>query len=168
MTRRYFAFTSSAAIAASREFLAQRVLLKQQGKAIADAFGGTPLYSTTLHGNTFVGLRFTPPMDAPQWTKPDPLTGIQRPRATSTSRGAALASLVELRAKFEALKPTAVADLEPVFKACGTNWGDLLWGGVGYHCAEDGVYLATELDLSRAGTEITGGDFDAAVRRSDV
>jgi len=168
MTRRYFAFTSPAAIAASRAFLAQRALLKQQGKAIADAFGGSPLYSTTLHGNSFLGLRFTPPMEPQQWTKPDPLTGIQRPRAISTSRGAALASLVELRARFEALKPTAVADLAPVFAACGTDWGNLLFGGVGYHCAEDGVYLATELDLSHAGSEITGSQFDAAVRRSDA
>ncbi|MEV8518625.1 hypothetical protein ABZR86_02395 [Dyella marensis] len=169
MTRRYFAFTSPAAVVASRTFLAQRALLKQQGKAIADAFGGSPLYSTTLHGNSFLGLRFTPPMEPQQWTVPDPLTGVQRPRVTSGRRGAALASQVELRARFEALKPTAVADLRPVYAACGLNsWGDLPFGGVGYHCAEDGVYLATELDLSHAGSEITGSQFDAAVRRSDA
>jgi hypothetical protein len=166
--RRYFAFTSPAAIKASRAFLAQRALMKQQGKAIGEAFGGIPLFAYSVHGESFLGLRFVPPMEPPLWTRPDPATGVQRPRAVSTSRGAALTALVELRARFEALKPTAVADLGPVFAACGTDWGNLLFHGVGYHCFEQGVYLSTSLDLSSKGTELTGSQFDAAVREGTV
>ena len=168
MTRRYFAFTSPAAVQASREFLAQRALLKQQGKAIADAFGGIPVFATTLNGMSFLGLRFVPPLESQLWTAPSPATGIQHPRENDFGRGAARAAAIELRAKYEALRPASVVSKAPVYEATGMTWTCHMLGAIGHHCTEDGIYVVSDRDHTQYGTEISEATFNAAVHGSDV
>lgn len=159
---RYYRFTSPAVSEAIATHSAQVKLLHEQGDAIAAAFGGKPLYSFSITGKRFHGLVFTPRLISPLWTKPDAKNGhVQWPR-----RGKGLAAdrqaMLELRERWDALAPTASVDYDVVYKACGTDWGALIFAGGDFNIVGDMVYLVTRIDLTATGEEITGGEFQRA------
>ncbi len=163
---RYYRFTSPEAQAAGREYSAQQKLLTEQARAVAEHFGGKALYMRSVHGRTFAGLRFEPPLDSPLWTKPDKVRcGPQRPRMSARGHRA---DLEDLRAQWMALMPTAEPRTDAMFKACGTDWGALLFSPLAYVIRDDAIYLATSLDLTARGQEITGGEYNAAVKATDA
>jgi hypothetical protein len=158
---RYYRFTAPAVLYAVRQYAAESQTLTQHAHALAEAFGGRPLYSHSLHGRSFHGLVFEPPQDhTVLWTKPDFKSGrIQRPR--STCPRAHRDALKDLRERWNALLPTFRPSLDPVWKACGTDWGALIFCGVGYLMRDDAFFVTTAATLT-GGVEITGSDYAAA------
>lgn len=159
--RRYYRFTSPEALTASRQYAAECIELQNQAKALGNEFGGKPLFSTGLHGRGFAGLVFDPRLDSPHWTKPDKRNGnVQRLR--SSVPAPLRAEHVAMKARWEAAEPTAKPSTDALFKAFGTDWGVLLFTGIGYVLTDTAVYVVTSLDLSKHGQEITGGEYQAA------
>jgi hypothetical protein len=160
-TYRYYRFTSPEAMEASRQYTADCVLLQEQAELLGKEFGGNPVFYSGVHGRGFAGLKFTPALDSPLWTKPEKKFGdVQRIRASVKAAMRPEHDLVKTR--WEAFKPTARPDTAPLFKACGTDWGQLMFSGIGYTLRDDAVYMTTALDLTEHGQEITGGEYQAA------
>lgn len=161
MTTRYYRFTSTAVLDAVREFCAHVKILQHQARTMAEAFDGRPLYGTSVHGRSFIGLVFDSPKDSTLWTKPDRQNrGAQQPRAKVAA--AHRSELDALRERWKLLQPTMRPSLDAVWEACGTDWGMLLFEGAGYVMREDAFFVATRGDLSARGEEITGGEYAAA------
>jgi hypothetical protein len=161
MTIRYYRFTTAPVLDAVLEFSAHVKILQNQSRALAEAFGGRPLYGTSVHGRSFCGLIFDPPKDSILWTKPDRHNrGAQQLRAKVAAAHRSESNA--LRARWQALQPTIRPSLDAVWAACGTDWGTLLFGGAGYIMRDTAFYVATRADLSAIGEEITGGEYDAA------
>lgn len=163
MSVRYYRFSQPAVLATAKSYIDDCGLLNEQISVLVKEFGGRSIVANNVHGRRFAGLVFSPAKDAALWTKPDrQCMGTQRPR--SKVPAAQRDALAELTERWTALQPTIHPSLDALLTACGTDWGNLLFGGFGYKLTDHAVCIATSLDLSASGEEITGGDYEAAAR----
>lgn len=161
MTIRYFRFTTPLVLDAMCQFKADVAAMNKKANDLAADFSGTPLYSHSIHGTHFAGLVFDPPKDSTLWTKPDRKSaGLQRLRTNVPAKHRE--ELETLKARWKSLETTNEASLDAVLKACGTDWGNLLFAKFGYVMTDSAMFIATSLDLSANGEEITGGEFEAS------
>jgi hypothetical protein len=161
MIIRYYRFTAAAVLNAVRQYCADVETLQHQAHALAEAFGGRPLYGTSVHGRSFCGLIFDPPKDTTLWTKPDRQNrGAQQLRCKVAAEHRD--ELNALRERWKALQPTMRPPLDAVWEACSTDWGQLLFGGAGYVMRDTAFFVATRIDLTASGEEITGGEYEEA------
>ena len=157
---RYFKITDPAALAAWEQYCSDVDAMTAEGRAFAErlAPGRAKAWYTTGPQRSVAGFSFSPPMTAPEWTKPERQNLIQRPRAKVAP--AAKQALSDLNAIWKDY-PTQVADLEPVLKTFGFSWG-FFYGYTMF--AQDGaLYFATGDGAQQiSGEEILGSEFAAA------
>jgi hypothetical protein len=136
-------------------------------KAFAAEFGGKPYNLRNTHGENFGGLIFTPKRDKMLWTMPD-RNGGQQPRAKPRP-GATEAQREEhkaLREKWVALYPKRSVSSDALYKAIGTEWGALLFSGIGYAERDGWFYVHTSVALNDRMTEILGSEYDTAFKKA--
>ncbi|KII38382.1 hypothetical protein [Pseudomonas fluorescens] len=158
-------------LAAWAAYAEQNTEVVAEAKAFADHFNATPVYRHDLFGQSFFGLKFSPALTSPLWTKPGD-GDTQRPRAalprdvsrTSTpeAKKRLNASLKELDAKYNENLPKAKASLEPLWESIGTDWGNLLLCGVGFFATVEAVYVSTSARLNDRMTEILASEYATA------
>lgn len=132
-------------------------------QAFADQFGGKGRVSYSLDKYRFAGVQFDTAQPTDIWTKPDK-NRFQFPRGAAKPRLGAdrLAALKELRAKWEAGVPKQSVDIAPLYAAMGTDWGILLFHGIGYFTHNDTLYVSTGVILNDKMQEILGSEYKAA------
>jgi hypothetical protein len=132
--------------------------------------GATALFSTSFHsGRRFYGLKFSPAMPQPLWTKPDPKTGMsQFPRASlpSSIKGEERKKMAEdlkaLREDFRANEPKGKADMEEFLETMGLSSGALFFCGYKQVVVDGVIYIDTSAKPSDVMIEILGSEFEAS------
>lgn len=158
-------------LAAWAAYAEQNTEVVAEAKAFAEQFEATPVYRHDLFGRSFFGLKFSPALISPLWTKPGD-GDTQRPRAalprdvsrTSTpeAKKRLNASLKVLDARYCKNFPKGKASLEPLWESIGTDWGSLLLCGVGFFATDDAVYVSTSARLNDRVTEILASEYSTA------
>lgn len=168
---RTYKTTDQAANAARQKYLADCDQLRAEARAFAQRYpGAQPVFDHSAHGMRFHGLRFTPELNDPLWTKANASTGmVQRPRTapSKVSKGAErrqqIEQLAELNTAYRDNAPLWEADQEPVWKAIGTDWGSVMFGGMMYFEQDGCLYLRTSASLADHCVEILTSEFDLAL-----
>lgn len=175
MSTRYYRISYPEALAAWDAYEQASDAVDDSCKAFAAQHpGASPVYSFSVHGQAFHGLRFDPPKVSPLWTVAQSKDGmVQRPRSAlpksfKGDRPAALQELKALKDAWAAAVPTrgrgGFASRDVLWAALGTDWGSLLFNGITWHRQGDAIYVATPAKLDPRAVEITGSEFDAAKR----
>lgn len=169
MTTRYYRIDYPEAMDAWRAFRKEAAALRAAANDFAAQYPNAKArMSHSVHGLAFAGLEFSPPCDSPLWTKPNRKYGnIQQPRSALPRQGiadrkAAAIELGALRAKYLEHRPTTNASTDAFWKSIGTDWGNLLFGGIAYVEHGEAMYVATSATLDPRAIEITGGEYEAA------
>lgn len=165
---KYYRVATPAVQAAWETYAAENAVLDAQASQFAAMFdNAVPVYVRSLHGREFRGLRFDPAMPTDVWTVPDKKSGrVQRPRARLAG-SACRDRIVQLKAvqdTYDAHRPKAKSDFEPVLQAIGTHWGDLLFNAFGMAWRDGVLYVATTAPLSTDCVEINGSEYDNATK----
>jgi hypothetical protein len=167
----YYKTSAPEVLAAWKAYKERVDRLQELGEAFARRFeGATALFQFSIHsGRTFYGLKFSPPMPQPLWTKPDPKAeSSQFPRQSlppgtkGDERKALKAELERLKDDFKEHKPKDKADLEPFLASMGLGGGKLFFAGYRQVVTPDCIYVSTSATPSEAMTEILGSEFEAA------
>lgn len=132
--------------------------------------GATALFSTSMYsGRSFYGLKFSPAMPQPLWTRPDPKAeGSQFPRqclppgTKGDERKALKVELTKLREDFNEHKPKGKADMQPFLEAMGLGGGAMFFNSYRHIAKADCLYVSTSAKPSNVMTEILGSEFEAA------
>ena len=158
-------------LAAYAAYAEKNIEVVAEAKAFADQFNATPVYRHDLFGRSFFGLKFSPALTSPLWTKSGD-GDTQRPRtalprdvsrtSTPEARKRLNASLKELGAKYSENFPQIKASLEPLWESIGTDWGNLLLCGVGFFATDEAVYVSTSARLNDRVTEIFASEYSKA------
>lgn len=168
---RYYRADAPAVREAWTTYQAECAAVVDEAKIFASRFrGAAPVFASGLHGRRFHGLAFDPPMPTDIWTLPDRKEGnVQRPRAKIADK-AARADPERIEAHNDAValfainKPTKKADIDRIFAALGTDWGNMLFGGYAIVERDGSLFVRTLAQLGALCIEITGGEFEAAKR----
>lgn len=140
--------------------------LADAGKAFADEFGGEPVFLRSIHGTSFAGVRFHPLKPRAAWTVPNK-SGVQSPRAKLAKQDPNEHEKAEhkrVRARWKDAFPKQEVSMDALYEAIGTDWGDLLFNGVGWIDRDDCFYFATKAQLNDRMTEILGSEYEAAAK----
>jgi hypothetical protein len=158
-------------LAAFAAYAEQNTEIDAQAKAFADLFGAKPVYRLDFSGRSFFGLKFTPALSSPLWTKPRD-GDTQQPRSvlhrdisrTSTpeARKRLNAELKTLNAKYSDNFPKGKALLDQFWESMGTDWGSLLLSGVGFFPTDEIIYVTTSARLNDRVTEILESEYRKA------
>jgi hypothetical protein len=158
-------------IAAARQYQADSEAVQQLGEAFAARYpNAKPLFYSDVAGRCFHGLKFTPALTDPLWTKPLPARGgIQTPR-TAPAKGSKgverrqqIEQLAELNNSYREHMPQFKADREALWEALGTDWGSVLFGGF-QSFEQDGVfYFKTAIPEREGWVEILASEYDLAL-----
>lgn len=168
---RYYKTNDPTALAARKQYLADCDQLRAAANAFATRYpGAKPVFKHSAHGLHLYGLRFTPELKDPLWTKASAGTGmIQRPR-TSPLKGSKgeerrrqIEQLAELNIAYREHFPQCEADQELVWKALGTDWGSVMFGGMKYFDHDGHLYMRTSAKLADYCVEILGSEYDLAL-----
>lgn len=149
-------------MAAVTTMQAENKALHAAGAAFGEAFGGKPFYLRD-HNVHFGGLVFTPRKDRMFWTVPGK-HDEQAPRAKPRP-GATAPQREEhntLRAKWLAEWTKLRVSADAMYEAIGTDWGSLLFSGIGYAERNGWLYVTTKASLNDRMTEILGSEYRAA------
>lgn len=144
--------------------------IRNQGREFASHFGGQLLVQNDTHGYRVAGVKFTPPKDRRYWTVPNENDcGGQRPRS-SVAKANAVEKLEQkvLKEDFDARFPRAVALMEPVLNAIGTNEGMLFFAKFSMFEHDGFLWVKTNVDLAPCMVEILGSEFEAAKTAHDA
>lgn len=152
-----------AALAALADHQTKIDALVEQSREIGEKFDGKPIYSNNLGDVSFSGLalnNYHSREDKALWTAPDRSSGVSRPR-TGRVKGRA-AEVEDLRKRYCSMLPATVR-FDPVWKAIGVDWGNLLFSG--YHLFElnGTIYFKSSAPVGPVMTEILGSEFSKAV-----
>ncbi|WP_141229021.1 hypothetical protein [Pseudomonas fragi] len=167
----YYKTSDAGVLAAWRIYRADCDKLKVLANEFAATYpGAESLVRTDWHsGRSFYGLKFTPAMPQPLWTKPDDKTGqSQFPRRALPSgtkgeeRKALNAELKKLREDYEQRRPKYKADMQPFLDSMGLGGGALFFAGYKHIVTDDCLYVRTSAKPSEVMTEILGSEFEAA------
>jgi hypothetical protein len=167
---RYYRIEYPEAIAAWDAYDSAVLALKTDCDAFAAKYpGARPVFSFSVHGQRFFGLRFTPVLNSPLWTIAQERTGfVQRPRSAlpksfKGDRKIAERERKALESDWASNIPEAVIgegpSLDQLWKSLGTHWGDLLFGGIKRFRKGAAIYVATSVKLDPRAAEITGGEY---------
>jgi len=168
---RTYKTTDQKVIAANRQYEADCETLQQLGQAFAARYpNAKAVFITSVDGREFYGLRFTPAMTDPLWTKPLPARGgIQTPR-TAPNRGSKgaerrqqIEQLAELNTRYREHRPEFKADRDPLWEALGTDWGSILMGGFQSFEQDGALYFKTAVTEREGWVEILGSEYDLAL-----
>lgn len=167
----FYKSSAKEVLAAYAAYAEQNTEVVAEAKAFAEQFKATPVYKHDIFGRSFFGLKFSPALTSPLWTKPGD-GDTQRPRgalprdvsrtSTPEAKKRLNASLKELDAKYSENYPKAKASLEPLWESIGTDWGSLLLCGVGYFATAEAVYVSTTASLNDRVTEILASEYSTA------
>lgn len=159
------------------EYQVEAEKIQVAGNAFAEQFeGAKALFTNSVHfGYRFFGLRFSPAINSPIWTKPDYKSGYyQRPRSTvqagvkGEERKALKVELDALKAKWKAGEPKEKASLDAFLESIGTHSGNLIFSAYKQFIGADGTfYFQTSVSLSNV-VEILGSEFDAAEKAAEA
>lgn len=167
---RYYRINYAEALAAWDAYEKTAEQLEADCRAFAENFtGATPIFSFSVHGQRFHGLRFTPIIDSPLWTIAAKREGyVQRPRSAlpksfKGDRKAAANELKGLWTDWACKMPDSIVgqgpDLDGLWSALGTHWGDLLFNGIKRFRRGGCIYVCTGASLDPRAQEITGGEY---------
>lgn len=142
---------------------ADRESLVVAGQKFASAFGGALIMARS--SNEFYvcdGLVFDPIKVDPFWTKPNKkMNNAQKPRALS-ARLNGKTELIRLNKLWFENYPSTRVSANPLYEVMGTDWGHVMFSGLGWmHCG-DYFYVTTPLALNELMVEITVTEFRAA------
>lgn len=167
----YYKTSEKEAVAAYAAYAEQNTGVVAEAKAFADRFNATPVYRHDLFGRSFFGLKFSPALTSPLWTKPGD-GDTQRPRtalprdisrtSTPEARKRLNAMLKALYAEYSENFPKGKASLEPLWESIGTDWGSLLLCGVGFFATDEAIYVSTPARLNDRVTEIIASEYNKA------
>lgn len=171
MTTRYYKTNDSGVLTAVEQHRANVRAVHEAGAAFGKLFDGQPVYAASATDVHFAGLRFTPRRDRRLWTAPDSqYRDVQRPRTTLPSGGDNRAqekvTLEDLKAKWKASYPKERAELQVIFEALGTDWGNAMMSGYQWFEHDGYFYFGSGMKLNDAMVEIFGSEFDAAYQAS--
>lgn len=168
---RYYRVTTPTVLQAWASYSEEVRALQAKGDAFAAMYpNAKAVFSYSVHGTSFYGLKFSPAMPPELWTLPDAKAGdTQRPRlslskkSSAAWRRSAAQQLKDLNAGWTENLPRDRPSLDSFWKSIGTDWGILMFVGIQYHLAPDSsaIYIATKRPLAPHCTEITGGEFEA-------
>lgn len=164
MSAAFYKSNDGGLLAAWVNYEVETAKVSAAGKAFAEHFGGKLLTRSDFHGRSVAGLRFIPAKDDPLWTKPDQqASGMQHPRrslrkGTKEQRKDLADLLIEWSDRF----PKEKADLEPVLKAMGTDWGSLFFSGIKFFQHDGAIYVSTSVTLAPCMVEILASEYNAA------
>ena len=167
----YYKTSDAGVLAAWKAYRESADRLQVLGEDFAKRFvGATSLFQTSFHsGRNFYGLKFSPAMPQPLWTKPDPKAdNSQFPRASlppgtkGEERKALKAELQKLQDEFKAHKPNDKADLQPFLDAIGLGGGALFFNSYKQVVTPECIYISTSARPGAVMTEILGSEFEAA------
>ena len=142
----------------------ERAELRDLANSFAKRFGTDKyLILRDVHGYHFGGLKFDPARDRRFWSVPDRQFGTQYPRKnvpgmTADEKASHKVLLTEWEENVPKLRPS----LEPIYSSIGTDWGNLLFAGIGWFLHDGFLYLETTAKLADHVTEILGSEFKAA------
>jgi hypothetical protein len=172
-TIRYYVVDSAEVMAAWNAYAAAKLEVKAAGDAFAARYpGAKAVFSYSVDGMKFYGLRFEPPLTSPLWTKPQVMQGkIQRPRSSLpkgqnargiTDRAQAAIELGELLREWGNNSPKKEANTDALYRSLGADWGNFWMGGLSCSAHDGKLYIATHVELKAPSMEITGGAYNAA------
>jgi len=159
---RYYKTDNPAVLAIHAQIEAAKDVLLAGAKAVAAEFNGRPMFSHNIHSYEFANLVLNDYYDRADrdfWTKPNRQTQISSPR-TSKVKGKSQEQADFIKKYYE-MAPKSV-DLEPLYKAMGTDWGNLCFSGYTMFFVDGTLYFGTSAALGEVMTEIMGSEFDAA------
>lgn len=167
MSKAYYKTSAPEVLAALDERTEKCAALRARGQALQAHFGAKDLIvsSNSIDGYRIRGIAFDPPKDRRLWTVPDrEACGMQRPRQSITkATPEEKAELARLKADWKELFPTEAVPFEPVLRAMGTSWGNLMFGGGFSMFKRDGVvYVAASIKLNEQMVEILASEYQAA------
>ncbi len=167
----YYKTSDAGVLAAWRAYRESADRLQAQGEEFAKRYiGATALFQTSMHsGRNFYGLKFSPAMPQPLWTKPDEKTGSSQfprralpPGTKGDERKALKVELTKLQDDFKQHAPKDKADLQPFLDAIGLGCGALFFSSYKHVITAECIYISTSAKPSEALTEILGSEFEAA------
>lgn len=161
----YYKTNDTAVMAVWRGINTTHKALAEQASKFAEAHGASgSIRQSGLTDIRFGGLVFDPKKDSKLWTKPYRESRMQRPRQSVSGLSAdEKVEHKELLTLWSVGVPKLTVDLRPLYEAMGTDWGQLLFSGIGYFEGADGyLYVQTGGLLSPCMVEILGSEFDAA------
>lgn len=158
----YYKTNHPTVIQAMADFRASRDELIAKSKVFADAWGGKPVILRDMHCVWLAGLTFSPRKDKPMWTCPDRQHSVQAPRKACLPKDQKEQGLAVYK-KWHEEFPTDRISLKFIYESFGTDWGNLLFAGIGYFEGVDGfVYVETSAKLADHMAEILGSEYQAA------
>lgn len=169
MTTKYYKTNNASVLAAHHDFHQQVNGLREQANIWAAQFDAEPVYSVTTSHTMLVGLRLnnrTKRDDAVFWT--NPIRGgsdCSWPRARmKKDHKLHKDELVALTEKYNSTMPVNRSiSREHLLSAVGTDWGNVMFGGLKYFKHDGFLYFATGAVLQGC-AEILGSEFEAAER----
>lgn len=166
MTTKYYRIENKAALDAWDAEEEAKDDLRASVQPLIDQFGGEPMFSSDATSYTFAGLRFCEqPADQELWRKPGPRAGIQEPRRTLKKASPELRQrhkeLIEL---WDSLYPESKrVEKEPLYKAIGTHWGNVLFTGIAMFRLKNSIFVAYGGTLNcDDAVEINGTEYESA------
>lgn len=172
MSNKYF--KSDAPVVLSAFFAQQKAKqeLLVESKKIATKFDGSAVFSSSLNGISFYGIKlnnYHTRDDNILWTSPERSSEVSRPRSsikkqaewTKVQFSEIKQRLVDLKQQYEAIEWPVKVDIEPLLSAIGTSSGMLFFNGLCMFEHNGALFIKTSLTLSNC-TEILGSEFDAA------
>lgn len=162
---KYYKTNNPLVLAAFKQLKDDREILIAKGKAFAEKFGGDSIMVRSSHEfRVFDGLRFNPEKTDQFWTKPNKqINYAQKPRSCgSTAVRAGKTELAKLIKEWYDNYPQDKVSIDPLYEALGTNWGEVMFSGLGWIDGGDYFFVSTHLSLSENLQEITVTEYRAA------
>ena len=151
-------YKSELAVKALEEYELNLSELYAKVKPLKDEFGGRAVFSHSATCVSFSGLSF---FRAPSelWTKPQSRNGNTcRPRASVTGKEnkAALRLLTD---RYKSISGFDRVTKDCIYDAIGTNWGDVMFGGISMFKHDGFLYIKTGVKLNDSCAEILGSEY---------
>lgn len=164
----YYKTNDSAVMESVKKHKEELASLFDASKKFADYFGGKHVCTRDFTRIRLCGVKFKPVKDFVLWTKPCKDYGTQRPRSKAGA-GATEEQKIALKtlmAEWIERSPKHQVELEPLYNAFGTNWGELVFAGIGYFENDGYLYVETSAKLGPQMSEILGSEYMLAKEAS--
>lgn len=141
---------------AVKAFHAAKSELFDEAKKFSEKYGGKEVVLHDGISINFAGLKFDPPKNKELWTIANYKNHfVQSPRKVTQNK--------ELYKQYHADFPSKRVTLNEFYKALGTDWGNVIFNGLGWFEGADGyIYVDYDLKLADHMIEILGSEYEEA------